>query len=215
MAKKILFGVVAVFALFALVTAFQPAGYRISRTASIAAPPAVAYAQVADFHQWERWSPWAKLDAAMKTTYEGQPGAVGSSYYWTGNDKVGEGRMTVTSVAPAQSVAIKLEFLRPFAATNATQFAFAPEGAGTRVTWNMDGNKGGFVGKAFGLFMDFDKLVGGDFEKGLTQLKAVSEAEAQKAEAARMAQQAAAAAAVQPAPAAGGAIQATAPAPVK
>lgn len=215
MAKKILLGVVAVLALFALVVAFQPAAYRVSRSTSIAAPPAVAYAQVADFHNWERWSPWAKIDPAMKTTYEGQPGAVGSSYYWTGDNKVGEGRMTISSIAPAQSVAIKLEFLRPFAATNATRFGFAPEGGGTRVTWDMDGSKGGFVGKAFGLFMDFDKLVGGDFEKGLLQLKAVSEAEAQKAEAAQKAQQAAAAAAVQPAPAAGGAIQATAPAPVK
>ena len=214
MAKKILLGVVAVLAILALAAALQPPGYRITRTASILAPPAVAYAQVADFHAWDRWSPWAKLDPAMKTTFEGQAGAPGSSYYWVGNDKVGEGRMTLTGATPAQAVAIKLEFMRPFAATNATQFTFAPQGGGTLVTWNMDGNKGGFVGKAFGMFMDFDKLVGGDFEKGLAQLKTVAEAEAKKADDVHRAAEAAAAAAQAPTNPAG-AIQAHAPAAAK
>lgn len=180
MVKKLLLSLAALVVILALVVATRPAGYRVSRSLAMAAPPAVAYAQVADFHAWDKWSPWAKLDPAMKTTFGGQTGAVGSTYFWNGNDKVGEGRMTISAAAPAQRLEIKLEFMRPFASVNASDFTFAPEGGGTKVTWTMDGDKGGFVGKAFGLVMDFDKMIGADFEKGLAQLKAVSEAEAKK-----------------------------------
>ena len=180
MLKKLLLSLAALVVILALVVATRPAGYRVSRSLAMAAPPAVAYAQVADFHAWDKWSPWAKLDPTMKTTFGGQTGAVGSTYFWNGNDKVGEGRMTISAAAPAQRLDIKLEFMRPFASVNASDFTFAPEGGGTKVTWTMDGDKGGFVGKAFGLVMDFDKMIGADFEKGLAQLKAVSEAEAKK-----------------------------------
>ncbi len=71
-------------------------------------------------------------------------------------------------------IKIKLEFIKPFAATNATDFSFAPQGNQTNVKWTMSGDNN-FMGKAFGLFMNMDKMVGGDFEKGLAQLKSVAE----------------------------------------
>src|SRR5207237_779912 len=148
--------------------------FRVARSAEMAAPPAVVYAQIADFHRWDAWSPWAKLDPAMKTSFQGADAAVGSSYGWTGNDKVGEGRMTIVGLQPAQKIDIKLEFMRPFASTNETTFEFAPKGAGTAVTWTMAG-KNNFIGKAFSLVMNMDKMIGGDFERGLAQLKTVSE----------------------------------------
>src|SRR5205085_450764 len=135
----------------------------------IAAPPAVVQAQIADFHRWDAWSPWAKLDPAMKTTFEGTPGAVGSSYAWTGNDKVGEGRMTLTGVDPGV-VTIKLDFVKPFASTSTSTFQLVPRTSGTEVTWAMEG-RNNFVAKAFTMVMDMDKMIGGDFEKGLAQMK--------------------------------------------
>jgi len=178
--KKILMAVAALVAVLLAVVASRPGSYQVERSATVAAPPAVVYAQVADFGRWAQWSPWAKLDPAMKTTLTGAPASVGHGYAWAGNDKVGEGRMTITEVAPGQRVGIKLEFLKPFASTSPSSFSLAPEGAGTRVTWKMTGTNG-FVEKAFTLFMDFEKMIGADFDKGLSQLKAVAEAEARQA----------------------------------
>jgi len=177
MAKKIFLIVAAVLVLFALFVATRPATYRVSRAIAISAPPAVVYAQVADFHRWDAWSPWAKLDPAMKTTFAGPVAAPGSSYAWAGNDKVGEGRMTIVEARPGESVAIRLEFIKPFAATSSTDFTFAETGGSTRTTWTMEGHNN-FVAKAFAVFNDMDKMIGADFEKGLSQLKAVAESQA-------------------------------------
>jgi uncharacterized protein YndB with AHSA1/START domain len=151
----------------------QPDTYRVERSVSMAVPPEAAYQQVADFHAWDRWSPWAKLDPAMKTEFGGAAGQPGSTYAWIGNDKVGEGRMTITEVVPPSRVAIKLEFIKPFASVADTTFTFAPSGGGTKVTWAM-GGKNDFMGKVMCVFMDMDKMIGKDFEKGLAQLAAAS-----------------------------------------
>jgi uncharacterized protein YndB with AHSA1/START domain len=175
MLKKILLGLVAVLVVLAAVIAMQPADFAITRSTTIDAPPATVFGQVNDFHKWEAWSPWAKMDPEMKTTYEGPAAGTGAMYSWVGNSKVGEGKMTIVESRPDELVKIRLEFLKPFAATNDTEFAFKPDGTGTHVTWTMSG-KNGFVSKAFSLCMDMDKMVGGDFEKGLAQMKSASEA---------------------------------------
>jgi len=184
MVKKLLLAVVVVLAAFAAFVATRPASYTVSRSQAMAAPPTTVYAQVADFHQWEKWSPWAKLDPGMKTTFAGPPAAAGSSYAWSGNDKVGEGRMTIVEARPGEMLRVRLEFIKPFASTNSTAFTFASKGGGTETTWTMEGHNN-FAGKAFSLFMNMDKMIGSDFEKGLAQLQAVSEAGAQKSAAAR------------------------------
>ncbi|GAC1336811.1 MAG: K(+)-transporting ATPase subunit F [Myxococcales bacterium] len=175
MLKKILFVAVLVLAgLFAWI-ASRPDAYRVSRSLVIAAAPATAYAEVADFHRWEAWSPWGKLDPAMKTTYGGTPGQIGSTYAWTGNDKVGAGRMTVIDEKPGERVYIRLEFLRPFKSQSMTTFKFLPAAAGTEATWTMEG-KNDLLGKTMAAFADMDKMIGDDFERGLAQLKAICEA---------------------------------------
>src|SRR3954463_13022421 len=116
---------VLVVALLGLI-ATRPATYRVTRSASIAAPPSIASAQVAGFHRWEAGSPWAKLDPDMLSSYAGRDGTVGASYEWKGNDKVGEGRMTLVEARPGQLVAIRLDFLKPWTSTSATRFEFAP-----------------------------------------------------------------------------------------
>jgi hypothetical protein len=172
---KILIGLLVIVAGFVLVVALQPSHYRVERTAAIAAPAAVVFAQVNDFHHWEAWSPWAKLDPTMKQTYEGVPSGGGAIYTWAGNKKVGEGRMTLTESHPSDRIRIQLEFVKPFASTCITEFSFRPQGSQTVVTWSMDGENN-FIAKAVCLFMNMDKTVGGDFEKGLGQLKSLAEA---------------------------------------
>jgi hypothetical protein len=172
-------GLLTLVGVLVVVVATRPASFKIERTASMAVPPDVVQSFVQDFHQWGQWSPWEHLDPNLKRTFEGAQAGVGAKYSWAGNDQVGEGRMTIESVQPNQSVTIKLEFLRPFEATNTTVFTFKASGSATDVTWTMSGDNN-FVGKAFSLVMDMDKMVGKDFETGLANLKTVAEAEAKK-----------------------------------
>jgi hypothetical protein len=150
----------------------RPATYLVQRSITSSASPDAIYHAVVDFHRWERWSPWARLDPKQKTTVVGQ--GQGAVYTWDGDDKVGAGRMTIVEDAPGSKVGIKLEFLRPWASTSETSFLMVPDGAGTRVTWLMKGTHG-FVGRAMSIFMDMDKMLGPDFEKGLAALKAEAE----------------------------------------
>lgn len=172
MLKKILLGLVAVLVILLIVVALQPADFRISRSAVIPAPPAAVFAQINDFHNWNDWSPWAKLDPNARNSFDGPPAGVGAKFSWTGNNAVGEGSMTITASKPNESVVMKLEFMRPFAATSTAEFTLKPAAKGTAVTWTMSG-KNNFVGKAVSLFMDCDKMVGTQFEKGFENLKAV------------------------------------------
>ena len=149
------------------------------RSATISAPAPAVFAQVNDFHNWEAWSPWAKLDPAAKATFEGPSTGTGAIFKWAGNKEVGEGSMTITESRPSDLIRIKLEFLRPFEATNSAEFTFKPEGNRTGVTWSMEG-KNNFIAKAVCLFMNMDKMVGGQFEQGLAQMKAVVEAAPKK-----------------------------------
>ena len=152
----------------------RPDEFNVTRTATISAPPATVFAQVNDLRAWEAWSPWAKLDPNAKSTYEGPGAGVGSIMRWSGNKKIGEGAMTIVDSQPDRLVRFKLEFLRPFKATNTAEFTFCPEGSQTVVSWTMSGhNNAG--SKMFGLLMDCEKMVGKDFDRGLANLKSVAE----------------------------------------
>ncbi len=166
--------VVALLTVVGLFIATRPSGFRIERSAVVKAPPAVVFSLINDFHQWVHWSPWEKLDATMQKTFTGPPAGAGSSYSWHGNNKVGEGRMTVLKSEPDRSIHIDLEFRKPFAAKNVTMFELTRVDGGTRVVWGMEGKRD-FMMKAFGLFMNLDKMIGKDYESGLANLDKVAQ----------------------------------------
>ena len=175
MLKKIALALAVVLAVFALYVTTRPSSFRVERSVVVPADPAFTYAQVADFHRWDAWSPWAKLDPDMKVEYGGPASGVGATYAWKGNDKAGQGKMTITSVTPDREVDVRVDFVKPWEQTNAMRFTFAPEGVGTRVTWTLTGDFD-FVGKAFAVFMSIDRAVGPDFERGLAALQRVASA---------------------------------------
>ena len=179
MLTKSLIALVVIVVVLVVVVATRPSGFMISRTVSVSAPAPTVFAQVNDFHNWEAWSPWAKLDPAMKQTYEGSPAGAGAIYTWIGNRQVGEGRMTLTESRPSDLIRIRLEFVRPFRATNRAEFTFRPEGNQTIVTWSMAG-RNNFMAKAIGLVMNMDRMIGREFEKGLARMEAVAEAAAKQ-----------------------------------
>jgi len=172
--RKILIALIGIVVVLVVIVALQPRDFRVARSITISAPPPAVFAQVNDFHKWQAWNPWGKIDPTMKQTYEGAPAGTGSVYTWAGNNEVGEGRMTITESNPTDLIRVKLEFLKPFAATNTTEFTFKPEGNLTLVTWSMFGEKN-FMAKAIHLVMNMDKMIGGQFEKGLADMKSAVE----------------------------------------
>lgn len=165
-------GIVAIL-LFVFV-AGQPDEFIVTRSANISAPPERIFSHVNQLRKWDAWSPWAKLDPNAKNSFEGSESGVGAAMSWSGNRKVGEGKMTITGSDPAFVIRIRLEFLKPFKATNTAEFSFLPESGHTRVTWSMSG-RNNFASKVFGLFVNCENMVGRDFEKGLAALKNVAE----------------------------------------
>ena len=168
----ILIAIAVLIVVFIVIVAMRPSDFRVVRSATIPAPAAVVFEQVNDLKKFQDWSPWAKMDPQCKVTYDGPPAGNGASFAWAGNRQVGEGRMTVIESRPSELVRFRLEFLKPFKATNTAEFDFKSAGSQTEVTWSMYGEKS-FMFKAVGLFIDTDKMVGPDFEKGLANLKTV------------------------------------------
>ena len=174
MLKKILIALVLVVVVFAGVVAMQPGEFRVERSTTIAAAPAEVFAHVNDFHKWDAWSPWAKIDPNAKESFEGAPAGEGAILKWSGNSDVGEGSMTLTESRPPEFIRIKLDFVRPFEDTSTVEFHFKESDSQTQVTWSMYG-KNNFIAKAMCLFMNMDKMIGDKYEEGLASMKAVVE----------------------------------------
>ena len=172
---KILAGLVAVVVATVLVLAsFEPDVFRVQRSATIAAPAAKVFPLIDDFRRWTAWSPFEKLDPAMKRTYGTPSAGPGATYAWDGEGRAGAGRMTIAESVSPSKVGIVLEFTRPLENRAAATFTLAPQGDATVVTWSMQ-SPSPFVAKVMHVFFDAEKLVGEDFSRGLADLKAVAE----------------------------------------
>lgn len=176
MFKILCIGFVAIVVILAIVIALQPSAFRITRSSAFDAPPGAVFEQVNNFHNWNEWSPWARMDPNARYTFTGPEVGPGSSLAWSGNNQVGEGRMTITDSRPDERVVMKLEFLKPFTATHAAEFTFTPEGEQTRMTWSMSGENN-FLGKAMSLVMNCEKMIGGQFEQGFANLRSIVESQ--------------------------------------
>lgn len=162
---------------FATFVGMQPTQFKIERSIAVAAPAENVFPLINDHHNSLLWSPWDKLDPEMKKHFEGPASGVGSIYSWEGNEKVGAGRITIMESLPNQKVSSKLENFKPMESTSTTELTLTPKGAGTEVRWALIGQKS-YMDKFFCLFMNMDKVIGPDFEKGLAQLKTLAEAPA-------------------------------------
>lgn len=179
MLKKTLMSIAVVFAvLMAGLLGFattQPDSFRVERSTSINAPASVIFPFINDLQRWSAWSPYEKIDPAMKRTFSGASSGTGAIYDWDGNNEVGAGRMEITAESPPSQLSIQLDFLRPFEGRNQVEFTLNETGGTTQVTWAMQGPMP-FLSKVMCLFFDMDKMIGKDYEAGLAALKKVSEA---------------------------------------
>ena len=173
MLKTIAIIVVVAIVAVLIYAALRPATFQVQRSIAIKAPPEKILAHLEDFKQWRDWSPYEKYDPDMQRSYGGSPSGKGATYEWSGNSKVGAGHMEILEVSPAR-VSIKLDFIKPFEGHNVATFSLVPQGELTNVTWMMDGPSP-YIARLMGLVFNMDRMIGGDFETGLQNLKAVSE----------------------------------------
>ncbi|MFT4564504.1 MAG: hypothetical protein ACI9BW_004271 [Gammaproteobacteria bacterium] len=174
MLKIIALIVFAALATVLTLAAFQPDSIHIERSIKIKAPEDLVFQKINDLHEWETWSPWAKKDPTMTVTYSGANSGIGAIYTWSGNSDVGKGRMEITDMSPTSRINIKLDFLEPFKVRNAVEFRLDSDDGFTNTRWSMQGPMP-FTSKVFNVFVDMDKMIGGDFETGLANLKAIAE----------------------------------------
>ena len=162
------------FAIVLILAAMKPDRFSIRRGATIKAPPEKIFSLINDFHQWGSWSPWENKDPAMKRTFSGAASGRGAVYAWDGNKNVGSGRMEILDASSPSKIVIKLDFFAPFEACNTAEFNMLPQGDTTGVDWLMHG-PASFMSKLMQVFMNIDKMVGKDFEAGLSNLKKLTE----------------------------------------
>ena len=163
------------FAVLLVYAATKPDSFAVQRTTTIKAPPENVFALINDFHEWGSWSPYEKLDPAMTKTYSGAANGTGAVYEWKGKTStVGAGRIEITEAAPASKVALNLDMSEPFEGHNKVEFTLEPTGDSTNVTWAMRGPSP-YLTKVMSVFINMDTMIGGQFEEGLANMKAVAE----------------------------------------
>jgi hypothetical protein len=163
-----------VIAIVLILAATKPDSFSVQRAIDISAPAERVFPLINDFRQWGGWSPWENRDPTMQRTYEGPMSGKGAVYGWEGNKNVGSGRMEIIEAQPSSKILIKLDFLKPFEAHNTAEFTMLPQGATTHLTWVMRG-PAPFISKLMQVFMNFDRMIGKDFEAGLASLKKLAE----------------------------------------
>lgn len=174
MLRKILIFLVVLVVGVLLFAATKPDKFVVQRSTTINAPADKIFPLINDFRAWTKWSPYEHRDPNLKRTLSGAPQGKGAIYEWAGDANVGKGRMEILEAAPPSKVTIKLDFIEPFEGHNMAEFTLAGGGNGTAVTWSMFGPNT-FGSNLMSVFMNFDTMIGGDFEAGLANLKRVAE----------------------------------------
>ena len=164
--------VVAVIAVILILAAMKPDIFSIQRTRRIDATPEKVFPLINDVQEFIKWSPFEK-DPNMKRTFRGPSAGPGMIYEFEGNRNVGAGFVELKESHPVSKIVMRLVMTRPFAADNTVVFTLAPAAGGTDVTWQMSG-KQPFMAKVMSTVINCDKMVGGEFDKGLSSLNALA-----------------------------------------
>lgn len=171
--KRILVGLLVVIVLLIIISFFLPSKMHVERSKVMKASLETVFAQVNVLKNWEKWSPWHRIDPKMEIVYEGPQEGTGAKYSWKSTHKhVGNGSLSIIESKPHQLITASMDFMENGTGTSWYKFETTPEG--TKVTWAMESELGmNPIKRYFGLMMD--GMIGGDFEKGLNSLDSVSQ----------------------------------------
>jgi hypothetical protein len=172
--KKILLILLGIVIALLIVSQLLPSSYHVERSIVVQARPDAIFPYLNNVKKWPEWSAWTtNKDPSLVYSYEGPEEGAGAVSKWT-SQKMGPGRMTITSSDPNTGVSFDLSFDEG-KLTAKSSIRLEPAGDSTKVIWSDDGNLGrNPIWRYFGLFLD--KFVGKDFEEGLQKLKQKAEA---------------------------------------
>ena len=174
MMKKILMIAVLVLGGFLVYVALKPAASTISREIVIKASPETLFSYINNSKKMNEWMPWQDSDPGVKMQYSGPEEGVGSKSSWDSNGKMGVGNAVVIESIPNKSVKTQLTYTKPMEMSQLAEMTLTPVEGGTNVKWSVDGHNGFFF-RLMGVIMNVEKMVGGEFEKGLAKLKILAE----------------------------------------
>jgi len=156
-----------------LLASRRPDSFHVQRSLRMQAPAEKIYALIQDMQAFQRWNPYAKKDAEMRTSYYGPASGVGAGQRFEGK-RSGTGSLEIVGTQAPSELRMRLDMSAPLQAHNDIRFTLQPEGNATTVTWAMDGASP-LIAKLAGLFFSMDHMIGADFETGLADLKALAE----------------------------------------
>ena len=169
-AALVVVGVIGVLAYAATI----PDTFRVQRSISIKAPPQKIFPLINELKTMNEWNPFAKQDPTIRLTYSGPASGKGAANDWDSDGKAGKGRLEITDSTPPSQVTMRLDMAKPMEGHNTVMFALEPQPDGTSVTWSMTGGMP-FIAKVICTFVSMDRMIGGEFDKGLADLKAMAE----------------------------------------
>lgn len=156
-----------------LVSFFLPGEFTVSRKIMVQAPMYRVYDQVNDLRNWERWSPWKRMDPGMVMTFSNPPVGEKAFYKWeSANKRLGRGTLTLARVVPDQEIVTSIEFEGRGVETST--FKFAHVDSDIELTWRMTVSVGVMPwSKYFGLMMKGELKK--QFDEGLRAIKFYAE----------------------------------------
>jgi hypothetical protein len=171
MLKKIFYFLIALILLLLIGSVFISGKYHLERSTYIHAPATLIFEQVNTLKNWEKWSPWEKMDPQMEKSYNNISAGILASYSWKGK-KTGEGKMTIIKSVPGELVESQLDFGKNGLATSGHRFE--QTGDSVKVTWYFDSDNGNNpIAKYMTAIMG--GMMKGVFEDGLKDLKNLCE----------------------------------------
>jgi Polyketide cyclase / dehydrase and lipid transport. len=168
--KILLYIIGALVIVIGILHLIAPKTYQVDRKIVVSKEIDTVFKSLCSLKEQQIWSPWAEKDPEMKITYNGPDGSIGSYTHWTGNEDVGEGEQEFTKIEQNSYIETELRFLKPWKSTSTGFFEIKPIAEGTEITWGFKGENT-FPSTVMMVFMDLDKAIGPDFEKGLAKFK--------------------------------------------
>ncbi|PYF69962.1 SRPBCC family protein [Pedobacter nutrimenti] len=174
--KGILFLVLGLIVLALIVALFVKKEYSVEREITINKPKQEVYDYIKYLKNQNNFSKWAKMDPAMKTEFKGTDGTVGFISAWESNQKdVGKGEQEIKKLTEGQRLDTEIRFIKPFESTCTAYMTTEDAGpAATKVKWVFNG-KMNYPMNLMALCMNMDKMIGGDLQIGLENLKGIME----------------------------------------
>lgn len=174
MFKKIIIGICILIAGIFGLAAMKPSEMNVSREILVSATPEVLFPYINNSKKSYEWMPWAENDPGVEIKFTGPEEGVGAASNWSGKN-MGTGASEVVESVPNQIVKTKLTYKQPFEMSQLAEISLTPSAGGTMVKWSISGHQNFFF-RLMGVFVNCDKMIGKEFEKGLNKLKTLAEA---------------------------------------